>query len=238
VAAPSPAPFSPQDLQAQNQQLTRLVNEMRSQFAPLIDERSRRLNEAAAKPPIDIERLKSGEATAEELLQYNQWMIERGFGDLRMQLSQEARRASSEAEARGQFSATAFPGGLDYDSLRTKHLEPAYQTNPALRSAVAMLHPDNPAVAEMYSAAFLELRSRHKGNDVAALKAIFDAAGTAADAQQDVTHKIQQAAERGASQILREAGPGTKRIKVDSEAIWNMNDTEFKEFERRHGSGA
>lgn len=238
--AQPPAPPVPQELQdvrRQNLELSRLVNDLRAQFTPLIDERTRRLTEAAAKPPVDIERLRSGEATAEELLQYNQWLIDRGFGDLRTQITQEARRASSEAEARGRFNPSEFPGGLDYDTLRTKHLEPAYQGNPALRGAVAMLHPDNPSVAEMYTAAFLELRARHQGNDVAALKAIFNAAGTAASAQQDVTAKIQQAAERGAAQILRDQTPGTKRIKIDEDAMWNMSDQEFHEFERRHGSG-
>jgi hypothetical protein len=245
-AAPAPSPAPPAstapaadpvaELRERNFTLERTVNELRSQFGPLIEERTRALTEAATKPPVSLERLQSGEATADELLAYIDWQNKRGLSDIQNQIARQTRIANSEAEARGKFSADAM-GAPDrsYDQMRSTYLEPAFSRDPALRSHVHALAPDNPALAEMAAAVILRTFTQHKGHEVRALRSIMDALNARVDGAKETTDKITEAARRGADKALRERGPGAERRKVDSQAIWNMTDAEFENLRRQQG---
>lgn len=224
------------DLRTQNTRLERELNEIRSQFAPLVEERQRVLLEATKKPPVSLERLQSGEATAQELMAYIDWQAKQGLAEITQRLAVETRVAHSEAQARGQFSPETM-GAPDrsYDQLRATYLEPAYARDPSLRSHVFALVPENPALAEMYAATILRARELHKGNDVAALKAVMDAVGARVQGAEETTQRIQEAARRGADTLVRERGPGAQRRRLDSQAIWDMSDAEFERLQRQQG---
>lgn len=209
---------------------------MRSQFGPLIEERQRALVQATEQPPVTLERLQSGEATAEELLKYIEWSNKRGLQTIQQQLAHQTRIAHSEAQARGQFSPETM-GAPDrsYDQLRATYLEPAYTRDPALRSHIHALAPDDPATAEMWVATILRARALHKGNEVAALKSVMDALNARVEGARETVDKITEAARRGADKVVRERGPGAVRRKVDSNAIWDMSDSEFENLQRQHG---
>jgi len=206
------------------------------QFQPYLADIQRRALDSATKPPVDPRRIESGEATAAELMQFLAWERQQDFQRLQAGSEAAARRASSENQARGDFSAATLGAGRDYDTLRGKYLEPAYRTNPQLRDAIAMLSPEAPAIAEMYTAAFLHIAEQHGGNHAKALKAIFDGISARTDTEQDITTKTNEAARRGAEKIARgQHGPGPQRQKVGPQEIWNMDDATFSQLQRQHG---
>lgn len=235
-AAGATAPDPIADVRERNLALERQLNEIRSQFQPLVEERQRIMAAAAQQPPVTLERLQSGEATAQELMAYIEWQGKQQLAEITQRLAVETRIAHSEAQARGQFNGEAM-GAPDrsYDALRATYLEPAYTRDPSLRAHVFALVPDNPALAEMWTATILRARELHKGNDLAALKAVMDAIGARTDAAAETTRKIQDAARRGADTLVRDRGPGAQRQRLDSQAIWNMSDHEFAELQRQQG---
>jgi hypothetical protein len=213
------------------------LSELRQQFTPYLQDLQRRTLAYAAQPPVDPRRIESGDATAAELMQYLQW--ERGNDLRRLQLGTEAtaHRASSENQARGRFTADALGDPeYAYDTLRAKHLEPGYRANPDLREHVAALFPDEPAVAEMYTAAFLHARAQNGGDDVKTLRAIFSALTVRGETQKDVTDKINEAAQRGAERIVKgQQGPGPQTKKIGAQDIWNLPDKDYADMRRQQG---
>lgn len=236
-----PAPYTPTPREIELEQrlnttASQLQNFQRN-FQPIIDQYQQHQRQQATQPPVDIERLRRGEGTADDLIRYNQWHIQQQLADVRNVAAMEARAAASEADARGRFSAEAMGGAnFSFDHIMQNYIQPAYAQNPALRAAVAQITPDSPAVGEFFVGLFTHLIAQNGGDYVKAAKSIL----YPQQAQSNTVTKIAAAQNSSARNVIRSNGARTTRISNDEQgaaAIAGMTEDQFRRFDQKVSQG-
>lgn len=220
------APAADDDVRGQLLRLQQDYADLQQRLEPLTRSQQQQPNQWEQHFQALHEKMLNQSMTRQEWAQYQDMREQRLAARLESVGMRNATLASSEQTARGVFTDEAMGKGHSYDTLTAKHLDRAFRADPALRTLLPRLVPNQPAEANYLWSTMAEVLEQCEWNVARACKMVLGAMNAPATAAGEIQTRLRRSQASGANKI-HGADTTVAAGKAKVENFWDLPDKAF-----------